>query len=59
MRNEAWYKGLWKFVIQEYASIVAVVILGIVFLPVVIILYCVPSIRETFKQLAYEAVMRD
>ena len=35
-----------------------VIILGIVFfLPVVVILYCIPSVRATFDLLAYEDAM--
>ena len=36
-----------------------VIILGIVFLPVVVILYCIPSVRAAFDQLAYEDAMRE
>ena len=43
---------------KEYALMAGVIILGIVFLPVVVILYCIPSIRATFNHLAYEDAVR-
>lgn len=43
---------------EEYALMADVIILGIVFLSVVVILYCIPSVDATFKQLAYEDAMR-
>ena len=42
---------------KECALMAVVIILGIVFLPVVAILYCLPSVRATFDQLAYEDAM--
>ena len=39
-------------------SVVSVVTSGLFALPVVALLYCSPSIRAAFDQLAYEDVMR-
>ena len=58
MKKETQYKDWRKSSPKEYALWAGIVILGIVFLPVVVILYCIPSVRATFKQLAYEDAMR-
>ena len=58
MKKETQYKDCRKTSPKEYALMAGVIILGIVFLPVVVILYCIPSVRATFKQLAYEDAMR-
>lgn len=58
MEKETQYKDCRKASPKEYALMAGVIILGIVFLPIVVILYCIPSIRATFKQLAYEDAMR-
>ena len=58
MKKETQYKDGRKASPKEYALMAGVIILGIVFLPVVVILYCIPSVRGTFKQLAYEDAMR-
>ncbi len=34
-----------------------VILIGIVALPVIVVLYCIPPIRETFSQLVYEDSM--
>ena len=57
MKKETQYKDCRKASPKEYALMAGVIILGIVFLPVVVILYCIPSVRATFKQLAYEDAM--
>lgn len=48
----------WSMGPKEYALMAVIIILGLVFLPVVVILYCIPSVRETFNQVAYEDAMR-
>lgn len=42
----------------EYALMAVSILAGIVFLPVLISIYLIPSIREAFDQLAYEDAMR-
>lgn len=39
-------------------SAVAIVTCGLLVLPLVALLYCIPSIRLAFDQLAYEDAMR-
>ena len=58
MKKETQHKDCRKTRPKEYALMAGVIILGIVFLPVVVLLYCIPSVRATFKQLAYEDAMR-
>ena len=58
MKKETQYKDCRKTSPKEYALMAGVIILGIVFLPVVVILYCLPSVRATFNHLAYEDAMR-
>ena len=58
MKKETQYKNDRKASPKEYALMAGVIILGIVFLPVVVILYCIPSVRATFNHLAYEDAMR-
>ena len=58
MKKETQYKDCKKASPKEYALMAGVIILGIVFLPVVVILYCIPSVRATFDLLAYEDAMR-
>ena len=48
----------WRMSSKDYVLMAFFIILGIVFLPVVVILYCIPSIREAFNQVAYEDAMR-
>ena len=43
---------------KECALMAVVVILGILFLPVVVILYCIPSVRKGFNSLLHEDAMR-
>lgn len=45
---------------EAYAALVAtgVILAGIFVLPIVVVLYCIPSIRAAFDQLAYEDAMR-
>lgn len=57
MRNEAQHGGCCKVSLCEYALMAVTVLAGIVLLPVLIPLYLIPSIRETFDQLAYEDAM--
>jgi len=57
MGNEAQYGGCCKVSLCEYALMAVTVLAGIVLLPVLIPLYFIPSIRETFDQLAYEDAM--
>ena len=42
----------------EYGLMAVSFLAGIVFLPVLISIYLIPSIREAFDQLAYEDAMR-
>lgn len=56
--KETQYKGWWKTGPKEYALLAGIIILGIVCLPVVVILYCIPAVRDTFNQVAYEDAMR-
>ncbi len=58
MKKETQYKDCRKTSPKEYALMAGVIILGIVFLPIVTILYCIPSVRATFNHLAYEDAMR-
>lgn len=51
------YGGCCKVSLCEYALMAVTVLAGIVLLPVLIPLYFIPSIRETFDQLAYEDAM--
>lgn len=57
MENEAQYGGCCKVILCEYALMAVTVLTGIVLLPVLIPLYFIPSVRETFDQLAYEDAM--
>ena len=58
MKKESQYKGCMKTSPKEYALMAGVIILGIVFLPVVVILYCIPSVRKGFNSLLHEDAMR-
>ena len=58
MESEAQYEDGCKASLCECALIVVTVLAGIVLLPVLIPLYLIPSIHETFDQLAYEDAMR-
>lgn len=42
----------------EYTIMAATVLAGIVLLPVLILLYLIPSVRKAFDLLAYEDAMR-
>ena len=44
--------------LRDYVLMAVTILLGIVFLPIVIPLYLIPSVREAFDQLAYEDAMR-
>ena len=39
-------------------GVAGIILAGIFMLPLVVVLYCVPSIRAAFDQLAYEDAMR-
>ena len=42
----------------DYALMAVTILVGIVLLPFLVPLYLMPSVRETFDQLAYEDAMR-
>lgn len=56
-KKETQFKGWRETSSKECALMVVVIILGIAFLPIVTIFYCIPSVRATFDQLAYEDAM--
>ena len=58
MESEAPYEDGCKTSLCECALIVVTVLAGIVLLPVLVPLYLIPYIHETFDQLAYEDAMR-
>ena len=43
---------------RDYALMAVTILVGIVLLPIMILLYLIPSVREAFDQLAYEDAMR-
>ena len=57
-KKETQFKGWREAGPKEYALMAVVIILGIAFLPIVTIFYCIPSVRATFDLLAYEDAMR-
>ena len=42
----------------EFLKTVAIVVAGLLVFPIVVVLYCIPSIRLAFDLLAYEDAMR-
>ena len=58
MKEKSRYKDWWNTSPKEYSLMVVFIMLGIVLLPIVVVFYCIPSVRAPFKQLAYEDAVR-
>ena len=58
MGKEAYPEDGWLTRLCDYALMAVTILVGIVLLPFLVPLYLMPSVRETFDQLAYEDAMR-
>ena len=43
---------------SEWLKVVFIIAVGLIALPIVVLLYCIPTVRLAFNQLAYEDAMR-